>query len=343
MKKVLFLLVACAVMLTIFAGCGENVKTENESTETESTKNEEAVVSTDETGKENEDEKLFIGFSAGYGKVQHWELEILGCETAAKELGVDFIYQFADGNEQKQVADIENFVQMGIDMLIVGPNNSEGIVPTINEVKSKGIPVMTSDIGISGTDVVAHVASDNYQIGVIAAEYMGKELNGKGKIAIVGWSAASATQDREKGFIDTIKTNFPEIQIVANQDVGGNRTISLEKSESIIQANPDLNGIFGSNAENALGAYAATQATNRKDIIVVAVDSDNEVMKAIKDNTNLKATVAQNPYEMGYQALTTAVKHLRGESVSDIAIDAELVTNENVDKIIERDQNFLNK
>lgn len=338
-KRVLSILVICALMVMTFAGCGGS------SSSSADTKGEAAKTTeqTDTTGKKDDGKQLFVAFSAGYGKVQHWELEMLGCEAAAKELGVKFQYQFADGNEQKQVADIENFVQMGIDMLIVGPNNSEGIVPTVNELKSKGVPVMTSDIGITGTEVVAHVASDNYQIGVKAADYLGELLKGKGKIAVVGWSAASATKERENGFTETMAKKYPGIQIVANQDVGGNRTTSLEKSENIIEANKDLNAIFGSNAENALGAYGATQAVNRKDIYVVAVDSDNEVMKAIADNTNLKATIAQNPYEMGYQALTTAVKHLKGEKVENIAIDAELVTSENVQKIIDRDQKYLGK
>ncbi len=338
-KRFLSILVICTLMVSVFAGCGSNGTSTASSTDTQSA----SSTDTQSAQTTSEDKPLFVAFSAGYGKVQHWELEMLGCEAAAKELGVKFQYQFADGNEQKQVADIENFVQMGMDMLIVGPNNSEGIVPTVNELKSKGIPVMTSDIGITGTDVVAHVASDNYKIGVKAAEYIGELLNGKGKVAVVGWSAASATKDREKGFTETIASKFPDIKIVANQDVGGNRNTSLEKSENIIEANKDINAFFGSNAENALGAYAATQAVNRKDIYVVSVDSDSEVMKAIKDNTNMKATIAQNPYDMGYQALTTAVKHLKGEKVENIAIDAELVTVDNVQNIIDRDQKYLGK
>lgn len=304
--------------------------------------NEEETKKPDE-GADNNTEKLLIGFSAGYSMVQHWELEMNGCQAAADELGVEFMYQFADGNEQKQVADIENMVQMGIDMLIVGPNNSEGIVPTVEELKANNLPVMTSDIGITGTEVVAHVASDNYLIGVKAAEYIGELLDGKGKIAVVGWAAASATKDREDGFVETITSKYPDIEIVANQDVGGSRTTSLERSENIIQSNGDVKAFFGANAECALGAYSATLSVNRPDIYVVSVDSDSEVMEAIAADTNMKATIAQNPYDMGYQALTTAVKHLRGEAVKDIAIDAELVTIDNVNEIIQRDQAYLGK
>lgn len=337
MKKlrVLVLVVVCLFAISAFVGCAAP----SNAPETPAASNEAKASS----APADDVKKLKVGFSAGYSMVQHWELEMDGCQAAADENGVEFIYQFADGDEQKQVADIETMVEMGIDMLIVGPCNSEGIVPTVEELQAKGVPVMTSDIGISGTKVVAHVASDNYQIGVTAADYLGEKLEGKGKIAIVGWAAASATKDRENGFVDTIKEKYKGIEIVANQDVGGDRTKSLESSENILQSNSDLNAIFGCNAECALGAYGATQSLNRDEVAVVAVDSDQEVMDAIKADANLCATIAQNPYEMGYQAMTTAIKNLKGESVEDIAIPAMLVTKDNVQEIIDRDQKFLGK
>jgi len=325
-KKTLGILAMCALAMTLFTGCGKStIPSDNSSANTAKS-----------------DKQLSIGFSAGYSKVQHWNLEILGAQAAANKLGVKFTYQFANGDPQKQVADIENMKQMGINMLIVGPADSKGIVPTVNELQGNNIPVMTSDISITGTKVVANVASDNYNVGVKAADYMGQLLGGKGKIAIVGWQAASATKDREQGFIDTIKSKYPNIIIVANQDVGGSRNTSLAASENIIQANKDINAFFGVNAECALGAYNATHSVNRSDINIIAVDSDSEVMKAIADNTNMKATIAQDPYTMGYQAVVTAVSYLKGEAVKDIAIPTELVTKDNVNEIVQRDQNYLN-
>ena len=228
-------------------------------------------------------------------------------------------------------------------MLIIAPNNSEGIVPTVNALRGRGVPVMTSDIGITGTSVIAHVASDNYAIGVMAAEHMATLLGGNGRIAIVGWAAASATKDREDGFVNTINNRFPNIEIVTHQDVGGQRSRSLQISENILLANRDLDGIFGANAECALGAYAATLATNRTSVYVISVDSDNEVMDAIAAGSNLVATIAQNPFDMGYQAMLTAIRYLRDEPVRDIAIDSELVTIDNVQRIIARDNAFLGR
>lgn len=350
-RRSLCLLAAFVLTIGGLTGCSgsdsqdakEQQSQEKESSATDESKDAEKKAETAKGDEKSEGKELLVGFSAGYSMVQHWELEMNGCQAAADEQGVKFMYQFADGDEQKQVADIENMVQMGIDMLIVGPCNSEGIVPTVEELQEKGTPVMTSDIGISGTKVVAHVASDNYKIGVMAADYLGKLLEGKGKIAVVGWASASATKDREEGFVNTIKEKYPDIEIVSNQDVGGSRTTSLEMSENILQSNSDLDAIFGCNAECALGAYSATQSVNRNEVYVVSVDSDSEVMEAIAADTNLVATVAQNPYEMGYQAMTTAIKHLKGEPVEDVSIEAEVVTKDNVQKIVDRDKSFLGK
>lgn len=348
--KLVALLVVCMLLVVAFAGCssgGQTAETSSPSAEATPEASQAAEESSAEAPAESESaadgDKYLVGFSAGYSMVQHWELEMNGCQAAADENNVEFIYQFADGDEQKQVADIETMVEMGIDMLIVGPANSEGIVPTIEELKEKGIPVMTSDIGISGTDVVAHVASDNYQIGVMAADFLGEQLGGEGKIAIVGWAAASATSDREQGFVDTMAEKYPDIEIVSQQDVGGDRTKSLEISENILQSNSDLAAIFGCNAECALGAYGATQSLNRNDVLIVSVDSDSEVMDAIAGATNLVATVAQNPYDMGYEAMMTAIDYLNGKEVKDIAIDAEIVTIANVQEIVDRDNAFLGK
>jgi|GEM_PF-1028970 len=337
MKKnrlIALVLVLCMVG-TLLVGCSQNTTPTAAATVAATTASEAA--GTTAAGSE----PAFVGFSIGFSKVQHWQLETLGAQKAAEEMGLKFTHIYANGNATQQIADVENMKEMGIDMLLIGPADSEGIVPTIKSLQNAGVKVATSDIGVTGAEVASHVASDNYAIGVSAAEYVGELLKGKGRIAVVGWAAASATADREKGFVDTIKAKFPDIEIIVSQDVQSDRQVSLAACESIIQANSDINLIFGANAECALGAYAATQSTNRNDIYVISVDTDNEVMDAIAAGTNLVATVAQDPYTMGYQAMMNCAKYLKGEAVEDIAIPHEIVTKDNVAKIVARDQAYL--
>lgn len=340
MRKKLALVMAGAMCLWALAGCGNsNSATESKSQAAESTS--EATASS--KGGSDSQKTYKIAASHGYGAVQHWEIKTVGMQDAADELGVEFSYKYADGDLQQEVADIENFKEMGVDYIIVGPCNSEGIVPTIVEAQNKGIAIGTCDIGIDGVDVASFVTSDNYGIGKIAAEFVGEQMGGKGQIAILTWPSASATADRAQGFKDKLKADYPDVEIVAEQDCDADRQKAMDATEAILQANPDVKFIYGANAEMALGAYAATTSTNRTDVKVIAVDTDSEVMEAIKNGTNLVATVSQDPYTMGYQALKNAVNYLNGEKVEDISIPCELVTKENVQKIIDRDNAYLKK
>ena len=356
MKKKIALLLVGAMAVAAFAGCGSTKEDTSASTTTETTEEasentteEAAEETTEETAEETTEEAdagtatYTIAASHGYGAVQHWEIKTIGMQDAANDLGVEFTYKYADGDLQQEVADIENFVEMGADYIIVGPCNSEGIVPTIEDAQSDGVMIGTCDIGIDGVDVASFVSSDNYGIGVIAANYIGEQMGGEGEIAVLTWPSASATADRVEGFVDTLEENYPDIEIVAEQDCNADRQTSMDAAEAIIQANPDIQFIYGANAEMALGAYAATASTNRSDIKVVAVDTDDEVMEAIKNGTNLVATVSQDPYTMGYQAMENAVKALNGEEVEDVLIECELVTADNVEAIQERDSAYLNK
>lgn len=325
MKKLLTLVLVFCVVFTLCA-CGQS-----------------AAPAQDATPAEAASGKLYIAASHGYGAVQHWQIKTIGMQDAANDLGAEFIYKYADGDLQQEVADIENFIEMGVDYIVVGPCNSEGIVPTIEEAKSKGVAIGTCDIGIDGVEVASFVTSDNYGIGQIAADYIAEKLGGEGKIAILTWPAASATADRAAGFLDKLSEAYPNIEIVAEQDCNADRSTSLNAAESIIEAHPEIQAIWGANAEMALGAYAATQSSNRADIFVVAVDTDGEVMEAIAAGSNLCATVSQDPYTMGYKAVENAVKYMNGEEIEDVYIPCEIVTADNYADIVARDEGYLNK
>lgn len=296
----------------------------------------------DSNGNNSGDEsELTIGFSFGMNLVKHWETEVRGAEAAAEEAGIKLDWRSADLNEQTQIADIENMIQSGIDALLVAPANSEGIVPTIDEAKEKyDLPVASVDIGVDGTDVESHISSDNYEIGKMAAEYLAELTDEKGKYAIITWTTASATIEREEGFLDKI-SEYPDIEIVTSQNSDGDRNKALTITENIIQEYPDLDAIFGVNESAAMGAYGAIMGANI-DVLIMGVDSSEDLTNAIKTGGNLKATIAQNPYEMGYQAVKALIAVLNNEEVDkNISIPVDLITVENVDEMIAREEAYL--
>ncbi len=241
MKKLTALLLVAIMALGLLAGCGTTENTDPSTEPSDSTTTTEPSTEPSDGG---ETEKYYIAASHGYGAVQHWQIKTIGMEDAAAELGVEFIYKYADGDLQQEVADIENFVEMGVDYIIVGPCNSEGIVPTIEEAQGKGVAIGTCDIGIDGADVASFVSSDNYGIGQLAAEYIGEQLGGSGQIAILTWPSASATADRAQGFLDKLAESYPDIEIVAEQDCNADRSTALNAAESIIGAHPEVQFIW---------------------------------------------------------------------------------------------------
>ncbi len=102
-------------------------------------------------------------------------------------------------------------------------------------------------------EVVCHIASDNKAGGRKAGEYLAKLLNGKGKIAIINRPTVTSVLDRVAGFKEEI-AKYPEIKIVADVDGGGERDKSLKATSDVLQAHPDLDGIFGINDDSALGS-----------------------------------------------------------------------------------------
>ncbi len=132
----------------------------------------------------------------------------------ASRRGFKLKTQFAEFDSRRQNDQMEMFIAQGVDAIILAPTDSSGITPVVADARAKGIPVFTADIAAKGADVVCHIASDNYKGGKILAEYLVKQLNGQGKIAIVDHPSVTSVQDRTAGFTDEIAKS-PGIQIGA--------------------------------------------------------------------------------------------------------------------------------
>ena len=333
MKKVISLTLAIGIILGIFAGCGGEQGNPPSTEPSPQGSGQEEV-------SENPGEELVIGYSCGWAWVPYCIAGRLGAEVAAREEGIELISTSANNDMQTQIADVENLVQRGIDGLLMYAIDSAGLSPIASEV-NQSIPVGTVDIGVSETQVDFHVASDNYEIGCMAARFVGDYLEGQGNIAIVGWSTVDATVDREAGFKDTLAEEYPGITIATHYgDGGSDRTAALNATESILQAHPDLDMIWGSNQQAALGALAAVDAAN-VDIPIFGVDSDVESLTAILENPRFIGTISQDPYQMGYSAVKTMAAILRGESVDEnIYTEVHVVTKENAEEFLEREQEY---
>ena len=248
-----------------------------------------------------------------------------GAEEAATKAGVKLVVLDAQDDSAKMTAAMEDLIQQKVDAILVNPTDSDAVTPSIMKANAAGIPVLTIDRGASGGQVLCHVASDNVAGGVMAGEFLAKKLEAKGNVVeLVGIPGTSAARDRGKGFNDAIAT-FKDIKVVASQAADFSRDKGLKVFENILQAQPEIAGVFAHNDEMILGAVAAAEAAGRKGIIFVGFDAVDDAVAAVKAG-KLAATVAQQPAVIGAMGVEKAVAHLGGEKLPEfIPVPLQLV------------------
>ena len=200
------------------------------------------------------------------------------------------------------------------------------------------VPVLTIDRKSNGGDVIAHIGFDAIHSGNIAGQYLVDQLDGKGKIVeIMGIMGTNVAQDRSKGF-NQIMEETPGFEIVAQQAADFDRAKAMEVMENILQANPEIDGIYAANDEMALGALEAIEAAGRLDeITLIGCDAIDPSLEKIREG-KLEATIAEPPFFLGKNAVFTALDVLAGTEVeADVILDSNLVTAENVDTIVTKE------
>ncbi len=240
-------------------------------------------------------------------------------KAEAPKHGLKLRLQYAEFDSRKQNDQMDTFIAQGVDAILVAPTDSSGIAPVIADARAKGIPVFTVDIAAHGADVVSHIASDNERGGALLAEYLGKRLGGKGKVAIIDHPTVTSVQDRTRGFEKAL-AEFPGMRIVQRVPGEGQRDKAMRVCQDLLQAHPDLNAIFGINDDSALGALAAVESAGLQDkIVIVGFDGTPEARDAIAAGKALKADAVQYPRKIGAKTIEIVAAHLAGEQVPVVA------------------------
>jgi ribose transport system substrate-binding protein len=248
-----------------------------------------------------------------------------GLKNQADKYGYKLIITSAEWDLGKQISQIEDFISRKVDAIIVCPVDSKGIGSGITEANKADIPVFTADIAAEEGKVVSHIASDNVQGGKLAGEYLAKQLSGKGKVAIINQPAITSVLDRVAGFKDAL-SRYPDIKIVADVNGQGVRDRSLQVAADVLQANPQLDGIFGINDDSALGALDAVNQFNRKGIILIGYDATPPAVDAILKDSPLKADVVQYPKKIGMKTIDVIKDHFDNKEVpANVPVEVGIV------------------
>jgi ribose transport system substrate-binding protein len=237
-----------------------------------------------------------------------------GLVDAAKKHNFRLLIRAGEWDLSRHHAQIEDFIVQHVDAIVVAPNDSKGIGPAIEKANAAGIPVFTTDISAAAGKIVSHIASDNRAGGRLAAEFLARQIGGAGSVAIIDQPYIQSVQERVAGFEDGLK-QFPNIKIVARLNGDGVRDRAANAAEDLLQAHPEVNGLFAINDDSALGTLSVLEARGRREIALVGYDATDEARAAIRRGAALKGDVVQDPYTMGGTTIDIIAKHFRGESV----------------------------
>jgi ribose transport system substrate-binding protein len=253
-----------------------------------------------------------------------------GMREAASAAGIELLVQSAEKDLAAQTAQIENFIVRGVDAIVACPVDSRGIAQVLERAKAEGVAVFTADIAAEGVDVVAHVASDNVQGGRLAGEYLARQLEGVAAVAVVDHPEVTSVQDRVAGFLEVVEAR-DDLTLAARPSAQGRRDLALDVAAGMLQAHPEVRGIFAINDETALGVVQALESLGRDDVIVVGYDAIPEARSAILGGTALEADVVQYPKAMGRQVIHAITDHIAGKTVeTQQAVAVGLVTRESL-------------
>jgi ribose transport system substrate-binding protein len=248
-------------------------------------------------------------------------------DDARRSMGAELYITDARHDVTKQVNDIEDLLQKGIDILLINPTDSVGIESAVRSAHKAGVVVVAVDAQANGP-IDSFVGSKNYDAGLLAGEALAKSLEGRGNVAILDGIPVVPILERVRGFKEAI-AKHPGLKLVDTQNGKQERGIALSVTENMIQSHPDLNGLFSVNDGGALGALAAIEASGKK-IALVSVDGLAEVVSAVIKGGPFKATVAQFPRDQVRIALGIALAKRWGANVpKEVPIDVKLLTAEN--------------
>jgi len=240
---------------------------------------------------------------------------------AAKH-GYDTLVVSADNDVARQSNQVKDFIVKKAVAIVLSPADSKAIVPVIQEANAAGIPVFTVDIPCNepGVKIVTQVATDNLGGGKEAAKAMIEALSGgSGKIGVLDLKQVESCILRVRGFKEVIEKHnegtAQKIIIVSELDGGGAKDKGYKAAEDMLQAHPDLVGIFAINDPSALGARGALEKAGRAEkVVLIGFDGQPEGKQAIKDG-KIYADPVQFPDKMGTEIVRAFLRHSKGEEL----------------------------
>jgi len=255
----------------------------------------------------------------------------------AKSLGYETKLFDSQNNTALESDHFDNIIVEGFDAILFNPTDADGSVANVLKAKAAGIPVFCMDREINSLNAAtSQILSDSYSGAVSIGKYFVQQLNKKGNyVELLGLVGDNNTWARSKGF-HSVVDNYPGLKMIAQQSADFDRNKAMEVMESVLQAHPDIDGVFCGNDAMAMGAYQALLSSGKAGKVkVFGFDGADDVINAVKEN-KVAATGMQFPLVMAQTAATYADEYIKGKRdfPQKVPVAVELVTLKNVDDYV---------
>jgi len=266
--------------------------------------------------------KIKIGFLPGVVD-PFYQVMQLGVETAAKDLGIDVVTQVPPTwGVEAQTPILNAMIARGdLNYIITAPTDKDQMVAPLQAALDAGIKVITVDTFLGDGDYVngpvkfpiSYIGSDNVEGGRISARGLAKSIGGKGTVYINSTNPnVSSVEGREQGFKEVMAKDFPNIKVLGPDYNLDDQNKATQQTAAIIEQNPDLAGVFGTNVFSAQGAGAAVvNAGLGGKVQVVAYDATKAAIESLNKG-DVSLVLAQKPFDMGYMAVEFAAADAAG-------------------------------
>lgn len=274
---------------------------------------------------------------------EFWRSIHAGAVKAERELNeqgfpVRVIWQgpLREDDRDTQIQVVENFTARQVSGIVLAPLDSRSLVRPVSTAVAGGIPVVVIDSGLDGGGYSSFVATDNYAGGARAAHYLSERLDGKGNVILYRYAVGSAsTEDRERGFLETLAQDHPGLEIISSTEYAGpTRETAYRTAQALLNRFGDqVDGIFAVNENSTIGMTMALREIGRAGgrVTMIGFDAGSSSIEDL-ENGDVQALVVQDPLRMGYLGVMTLARVIRGEPVeARIDTGVMLVTQDNMD------------
>ena len=266
---------------------------------------------------------------------EFWKSIHAGAVKAGRELGAEIIWKGpqTEDDRKQQIEIVQTFVTRKMDAIVLAPLDSSALVGPVEAAVDAGVKMVIIDSSLNSDKFESFVATDNFVGGKLGARQLCEVMGGKGKALMMRYAEGSAsTEQREAGFLEGMKEYGPGIELVSTNQYGGaTRESAQKKADQLLTKFKDVDGIFCPNESTTYGMLRALQTAGLAGKAkFVGFDASESLLKGLRDG-EIHGLSVQNPFNMGYLGVKTAVAAIKGEKVEKrIDTGVVMVTPENM-------------